>query len=403
MQYKTIRERPKLLLVIKGPNHQNHANVTSGHHRNLLLVGQHSRTTEISSPSTASPRRREEINSYWSHHPRSRRTHSIIRALLSLLAVVMALLSYLRGKLNIEWDCEEQGNILYEGGQVRRANESNKISSSWDRHYDETGQSQGYAWGCNDHEEGVLNVETERIENSVGSCRPLQNTRRLELLHIPKTGGTSLEVVAAKHNITWGACHWIPKLVGGLDCPPDTKRAERASMHHVKLKTSNWHLPVRFINETANPYADADIFVVVRDPFTRIVSEWNFVPPEKSEIMQGFDVNSSDHMNKWITIQLKKMLSLMPGTTEYHEHLDSHIIPQYLYVEGLNNVHVLKMENLKEEFECLMQRYKYNLTLELHTNFATGALTVANLSKSTKSLIGKAYAKDFETFGYSIL
>ena len=31
---------------------------------------------------------------------------------------------------------------------------------------------------------------------------------RLELLHIPKTGGTMLEVLAMEHNITWGACHF---------------------------------------------------------------------------------------------------------------------------------------------------------------------------------------------------
>lgn len=31
---------------------------------------------------------------------------------------------------------------------------------------------------------------------------------RLELLHIPKTGGSMLEVLAGNHHIRWGACHF---------------------------------------------------------------------------------------------------------------------------------------------------------------------------------------------------
>lgn len=57
---------------------------------------------------------------------------------------------------------------------------------------------------------------------------------RLELVHIPKTGGTMLEVIAFQNNVTWGACHfefpWKHRPKNVLErLPPHTSRQNRAT------------------------------------------------------------------------------------------------------------------------------------------------------------------------------
>ena len=52
---------------------------------------------------------------------------------------------------------------------------------------------------------------------SVDTCEPVAHPElRPELIHITKTGGTTLEIVGAIHNFTWGACHWLNR-VGMFD------------------------------------------------------------------------------------------------------------------------------------------------------------------------------------------
>jgi Sulfotransferase family len=98
---------------------------------------------------------------------------------------------------------------------------------------------------------------------------------RLELLHIPKTGGTMLEVLAMEHNITWGACHfefpWRTKPKCILrNCPrplmrlsPSASSASSSStttassagvsmLNTVNARNSSttfWHYPHQYLRE----------------------------------------------------------------------------------------------------------------------------------------------------------
>lgn len=183
------------------------------------------------------------------------------------------------------------------------------------------------------------------------SCTPLpahSPQRRLEFLHIPKTGGSALEIMAAQHNISWGACHWMKQINNNSPCPPHPERP----VHHAIYKMSYWHLPMHLIDDgTYDPYQNADIFAIVRHPYARVVSEWNYDNVNVKRL--GYDRSNPDHMNEFLQRNLARARHATDNMTDYFQW-DGHYIPQYDYVNG-QNVTVLRQDTLSDDFWCLMQ------------------------------------------------
>jgi hypothetical protein len=117
----------------------------------------------------------------------------------------------------------------------------------------------------------IKDTEEEEDEDP---CAPLENPPRLELVHIPKTGGTSLEITASQNGIAWSYCHWGPS----PPCPPHPKR--RSLTHHGvhTAGVNNWHVPPMYFDADErpvpfDPYQNATLFTIVRNPYDRAVSQ----------------------------------------------------------------------------------------------------------------------------------
>ena len=222
---------------------------------------------------------------------------------------------------------------------------------------------------------------------------------RVELLHIPKTGGTELEMLAARHNITWGACHWVDH----LDEQPCPFHYAPASLIHANYHVSYWHLPMQLLDDDEsqinNPYQNAAVFAVVRNPYTRLVSQWNYKDLDVHDM--GYSRNNPEHMNMYLQAMLRIMLqATSPAQPEYFLS-DGHFIPQYDYIHN-QKIAIIRHENIAEDFACLMQRYQLT-QLQLppeHVNAADGLLTELDLTADTMDLIERVYEKDFVTLGY---
>ena len=85
-----------------------------------------------------------------------------------------------------------------------------------------------------------------------------------------------------------------------------------------------------------------------------------------------------------------------------------HWIPQYDYVyENRRKVvqHILRFENLKEEFSNLMDRYDLPLKLpeKPYRPSDTKKLGIYNLTRQNLEIIEKVYWQDFVEFGYEVL
>ena len=78
------------------------------------------------------------------------------------------------------------------------------------------------------------------------------------------------------------------------------------------------------------------------------------------------------------------------------ECFGKHYSKQSIYLNNTVKMHVLKFENLKEEFDNLMKLYGYNFTLDLHENKGINRVfDVSDLSIDVINLINEVYHDDF--------
>lgn len=98
----------------------------------------------------------------------------------------------------------------------------------------------------------------------------------------------------------------------------------------------------------------------------------------------------------------------IPGNDVYFRS-SGHFIPQYDFVYNDHHErliqHVLHFENLKPEFDALMESYGIPLRLpnEKYRFSARKDLGVHNLTEENILLIEKIYWDDFKEFGYKVL
>jgi hypothetical protein len=76
-----------------------------------------------------------------------------------------------------------------------------------------------------------------------------QQTRRLEFVHITKTGGSAIEKAGAKAGIIWGACHYMNITEVGCERPDIPYIAPDYQSYAL---TSPWHTPPKLLRIYVN-------------------------------------------------------------------------------------------------------------------------------------------------------
>lgn len=191
--------------------------------------------------------------------------------------------------------------------------------------------------------------------------------KELKFIHISKTGGISIENSALKKGIFWGLYDMIE--YGFLhDLFP-----EKDQMLRNKY---NW-------------------FMVVRNPYDRILSEYycNF-----SRITYRNINHSIEEMNTYLINRIKTRTQPKLWCNPF---IYGHFFEQYKYLTNENTIHILKFENLNEDFNCLMKKYNLDITLS-HDNKAKDKIySVNDFSKELIELINDVYHYDFIYFNYN--
>lgn len=259
-----------------------------------------------------------------------------------------------------------------------------------------------------------------------------KNRPFLELVHIPKTGGTTLEKLAARHGITWGMCHYVPD----QGCPGNVTY----HFYHYRQGTPLpkerwapfWHVPPRYYRRMAsttntttvslfpNPYPlDIPLFAVVRNPYERLLSEWYFSTITNQRQSPRYSNNASK-LNAFVHQLLGnyKRGHVPSGTVGEMTNVnpywlrDAHFIPQSHYcfdVDGTTPVvqHILKFESLQPDFNQLMRDYGMNDIIlgDEHNNAVDikKELSIWNLTDDSVRLLNEVYHDDFVAFGYEKL
>lgn len=191
----------------------------------------------------------------------------------------------------------------------------------------------------------------------------------LEFVHIPKTAGTTIENIANEKNIKWGRM----------------KPSHRDYLKPDHPNCTYWHLPPKYFYNDSHYHKDNDgTFCVIRDPFDRIVSEYKY--------KNGFS-NDPKHMNDWIKEHL------IPKYTKGGNNC--HFLPQYEFVYdelGTKTCdHILRFDNLTEDFNKLTNKFNIDLKLEENRkdNVSNNNLSVNDLNEENIRLIREIYSNDF--------
>ena len=226
----------------------------------------------------------------------------------------------------------------------------------------------------------------------------------LEFVHIPKTAGSSIEQAAGTAGIPWGACHFQHASNAEMNCPDppnfeglQLKPRKGSSRKRFPAGTSLWHVPPHLWN--INLLYSQKKFTVVRNPYSMAVSiyydKWVGYQGKENR-SQPATLNS--FLQTWFAAPPNPLFTLCQADYVLHHKTNATIIE-----------HVLKFETLDRDFAALMKQYDLQDRIRLppshHTNEANlvggeQKLTVHDLDATTRQLIEKHYARDFELFGY---
>lgn len=262
---------------------------------------------------------------------------------------------------------------------------------------------------------------------------PFFAKNKLLFIHIPKTGGTSVEkYLSSKMNTKLD----IDSLY--FRYSPTTIQSEVDKNNHLwkinsekmKSKKNEYNIPeyrmfkkVSLVKElghslqhltwlelqqskdilfgkyqevvSKNVYErnQYEIITIVRNPYDRVVSDLLF-----NRIINETNIMNPEIVNR----KLKKYL-------EKNDSFDNHKLPQYLYIvdehgEIIENITILRTESLTHDMKLIgFADFNYNLQTSKCNIEPKETKYISALNRDSIELINKYYKLDFEMFGYKIL
>lgn len=243
--------------------------------------------------------------------------------------------------------------------------------------------------------------------------------RCLKYMHIPKTGGTSLE--SANLHLPQGhrafdsfavpvyeaATTWLPGSAAEIfdmsHANPEAYAPWFTRLNHTWVKMPdgnvchNIHTPPAYDHRVAEYFSDnCTVFCAVREPLQRFLATYKFNRYGPCSVA-GFENFVSFFMDF-----LKK---------QPFEHV-CHWVPQVEFVYGAKSreasTHqychrVLHQEHLNDEFAALMAEFGQDLKLKEYHNMFSSAncrIDLGAVSKATKNAVYNYYRADYDAFGY---
>lgn len=183
----------------------------------------------------------------------------------------------------------------------------------------------------------VTFIQNNKPYNNIPYSHTTTRKKPLTFIHIPKNAGTTIEDIGMAHNVKWG------KVLLESD-------SKIANIHNI----NNWHIPPRFF-KSYNPYTPFDTFCVIRNPVSRILSEYKYV------FRHDITKDNPTDLNNWLQQNLNAKNIYEVGGR------DGHLFPQYFFMYDEHGnptcTYMLNMNNLENEFNFLMRMYDYPMRM----------------------------------------
>ena len=251
-----------------------------------------------------------------------------------------------------------------------------------------------------------------------------QQQPKLTFVHIPKTGGSTIEEAAKEQaNIRWGYQQWTPWKTKQTCClwhmPPSVIPSLGLESKQPKQNPSR-SLPYDDDGDNdENHNSTNDLFAVIRNPFARVVSEVFYKCGLKSgKKAQQSCLSNKKAVNHRIRQNLNEKLNCNSTLAACYLK-ESHWIPQWHFFydphTGDRTIrYLLHFENLAGDLAALFEATGVNISLdrqkraratkyknatELDSNEFAG---LKDLDNKTIRLIVEVFRRDFEIGGYSL-
>ncbi len=193
-------------------------------------------------------------------------------------------------------------------------------------------------------------------------------------LHIPKTGGTSIEYALNQYNDTGNTN--IISLGGDL--------YNKNDIRHKHLLLKGYRRKYSDIRENIEEYYK---FTIIRNPWDRIASHYRYFKK------RDFDYKGS--FEGFVNYFCKKIHN------RGWKYRDFAPIVDFITLNGALAVDFIgRFENLQQDFDIICDKIGISKQELPHINKTKNKHYTEYYDEETRSIVAKKYAKDIEYFGY---